>query len=112
MPTAPPATLKPLDPMNCLWYSTGNGNEKKCRRAGCANRLLTDYPPERCYALCQAAVGECRHFGAEIRREDCASCGGSVQVKVFACAVRGECTIAKQVVGVACCEGCDRFEAK
>jgi hypothetical protein len=40
--------------VNCLWYATGNGNEKRCRRPGCNNRLLTDYPPERCYATCQA----------------------------------------------------------
>lgn len=37
---------------NCAWYATGNGNEKRCSRAGCPNRMLTDHPPERCYGEC------------------------------------------------------------
>jgi len=98
--------------MNCLWCATGSGNEKKCRRPGCTNRMLTDNPPERCFAQCEAATGECRHFGAETRRVGCESCGGRVQIKVFACSLKGECTLGQPLDGIACCATCEDFAGK
>lgn len=51
---------------------------------------------------CSKPQGPCAHLGAERRRVQCQSCGGNVQVKVFACAVHGECTLSKDV-GVKVC---------
>lgn len=49
----------------------------------------------------------CRHLGEEVRRQQCGTCRGVVQLKVFACAVHGECTLGKPAPGVkGCCEGC------
>jgi hypothetical protein len=46
----------------------------------------------------------CPHRGAEVRREVCTSCGGRVEIKIFSCAIHGECTIAKQLPGVHVCD--------
>ncbi len=49
----------------------------------------------------------CVHLGAETRRQLCPSCRGHVELKVFACAVHGECTQGKPAAGVkGCCQGC------
>lgn len=55
---------------------------------------------------------DCRHFGAELRRQQCETCCGKVVLKVFACALRGECTPEKPLAGVPCCGGCHQYEAK
>lgn len=52
----------------------------------------------------------CAHRGAETRKVECPTCGGGVSLKVFACALHGECTIAKQVDGLACCATCPDYE--
>lgn len=51
-------------------------------------------------------VVACSHRGDEVRRVGCSSCGGHVQIKVLSCEIHGECTIAKRLAGVACCQGC------
>ena len=73
--------------------------------------MVTDDPPGHCYAQCQVAFGDCLHRGDETRLVGCESCGGNVQIKVFACAVRGECTAAQSLDGLACCATCEQFEA-
>jgi hypothetical protein len=55
-------------------------------------------------------VADCRHRGAELRQVECASCGGNVRIKVFACALFGECTLGKPLPGVPTCEACSRYE--
>jgi hypothetical protein len=63
----------------------------------------------------RTAVGDCRHLGgptgATVR---CPTCRGGVELKLFACAVYGECTPGKCAPGVACCQGgrCPSYEAK
>lgn len=52
----------------------------------------------------------CQHFAAESRRAACETCAGQVQVKVFACGVYGECTLAKKIGSLACCAACERYE--
>lgn len=48
-----------------------------------------------------------KHRSAEsIDTVNCKSCGPSVRVKVFECAVYGRCTVGKKVPGLACCKGC------
>lgn len=109
--------------MSCDWLvDPENTRVKLCIRPGCNNRLVTDDPPERCFARCAsphaprdehlviAAPKSCVHLGAELRREQCPTCAGHVVVKVFSCAARGECTLAKQIEGVACCQGCGEYQ--
>lgn len=48
---------------------------------------------------------DCIHRGAEVGRSQCESCNGNVQVKRFACAKHGECSLEKDV-GAKVCGGC------
>lgn len=91
--------------MNCSFTTMVAG--VRCVRCGLT--LTTTDPPERCHAICQSP--NCRHLGLELRRENCPTCAGHVQVKVFQCAVYGECTLAKKIGSIACCQTCERFEA-
>lgn len=56
--------------------------------------------------------GPCAHLGAEVRQQECDSCAGKTQIKVFACAVHGECTLGKKLDGLACCAGCKDYQPK
>ena len=47
----------------------------------------------------------------QLRLVECDSCAGKTKLKVFACALLGECTIGKQVEGVACCATCPHYSA-
>lgn len=55
--------------------------------------------------------GPCKYLGVEIDRKQCEGCGGNVLVKVFACAIHGEATLAKKMDDIDCCEGCREWEA-
>jgi hypothetical protein len=48
-------------------------------------------------------------MGTEVRLQGCSSCGGSWQIKVFACAIHGECTLGKRLDGLACCSECQDY---
>lgn len=48
---------------------------------------------------------DCALRGQEIRREECPTCNGRIQVKVFACSLHGECTLTKDV-GAQICATC------
>lgn len=53
----------------------------------------------------------CLHLGKETGAvEECAACakktGARVRLKLFRCAVHGDCTLATQIAGHACCAGC------
>jgi hypothetical protein len=54
--------------------------------------------------------GNCVHRGADVRTVKCPTCRGEVQIKVFACALHQECTLAKAVHEIACCQTCQDFE--
>ena len=55
---------------------------------------------------------DCPHRGDEIRRQVCPSCSGNVQVKVHACDLKGECTLAdKKLPGVQSCLTCPQLPA-
>lgn len=45
----------------------------------------------------------CPNRGEQIRLQPCHTCKGQLQIKVFACAQHGECTIGKQLPGVHLC---------
>jgi len=48
----------------------------------------------------------CQHRGPELRREQCPSCSGFVQVKVFQCSLHNECTMSKQIDNLKTCNTC------
>lgn len=46
---------------------------------------------------------QCLHRGELVRSERCSTCRGNVLVKVFACAVHGQCQFSGRVAGVKVC---------
>lgn len=54
---------------------------------------------------------DCRFRGSELRLQECPTCCGKVRVKVFACESHGECTLAKAIEGVSCCQGCQQYRS-
>jgi hypothetical protein len=56
---------------------------------------------------------DCTHLGvATGARVACPTCAGRVELRLFHCAVYGECTTGKAAPGVACCQGCPDYESK
>ena len=52
----------------------------------------------------------CKHFGeATGETRLCGECAGKVELKMFACAVHGQCTPATSLPGLACCQGCQDY---
>lgn len=95
---------------DCIWKAEGEGFV--CERCGTLR-------PQQVHRNCSAAAdaksvlrtGPCLHQGHELRRELCPSCRGHVEVKVLACEIHKSCTLAKQIPGVACCQGCKDYSA-
>lgn len=58
-----------------------------------------------------AVMGPCVHLGNQLRTEQCPTCSGSVKVKVFACALHGECELANKLPDVKRCGSCGDFQA-
>jgi hypothetical protein len=52
---------------------------------------------------------KCRHRGDIVRTEECPTCAGRVQLKVFSCQLHTECTLLKVINGLACCALCDDY---
>lgn len=52
----------------------------------------------------------CAYLGNELERVECPSCCGNVLVKVFACAIHGDCTAQKDV-GKAVCGTCKEYRS-
>lgn len=66
-------------------------------RCACGNQIRSHMPQDTLLAKCRVRAPKvaplpCVHLGPEVRRVACESCRGSVQIKVFACAIHGECT--------------------
>jgi hypothetical protein len=85
----------------------------------CQGNLLS---PEKCRAMRdqwarQGGFGtplqdDCQQRGlVELRRELCVTCKNTTLVKVFACAVHGECTLGQPLAGTACCRHCNDYAA-
>jgi hypothetical protein len=72
-------------------------------------RLCWLYHHDPDYRACWdgQAAAPCRHLGAPTGEAvACPSCRGSVELKLFACAVHGRCTPARPAPAVACCATC------
>ena len=53
---------------------------------------------------------DCLHRGSQVGERHCPSCSGKVTLKVFACDIHKQTTIARQVDDLACCATCDDYE--
>jgi hypothetical protein len=49
----------------------------------------------------------CVHRGPELRQEPYPTCPAGTRIKIFACAIHGECQLDDRIVGVNFCEECD-----
>ena len=96
--------------MICTWLnpSPAFGEQFICRQCGgCVTRDDTiAVLPYRRGCGTKRDLPPCRHVGEQLRTQECPTCSGRVRVKVFTCAVHGECTVAKRIDNVALCDGC------
>ncbi len=53
----------------------------------------------------------CKRLGKTLREQTCPTCRGDVRLKVFWCEVHEECTLARELEGLACCCLCDDYQA-
>lgn len=53
----------------------------------------------------------CIHRGAKLRQEPCETCGGGTRIKIFACAIHGDCQLDDKIAGVKFCGECAEFAA-
>ena len=74
------------------WEKGRGPGQSKARQSSTTNRR------ERC--ICRGEV---------LGLEECRTCKGLVQLKVFTCAMHGECTLARQTEGAACCAVCSDY---
>src|SRR3990167_658639 len=70
----------------------------------CKFERLTHYPIERGHHSCPRA--SCANLGNDLRLQDCPTCQGHVQIKIFSCSIHRECTIRNKLESVHCCVGC------
>ena len=63
--------------------------------------------PIHSLTVLDSTATECSRRGADTgQRVQCPTCSGRVELKVFACEVHGQCTIARQAPGIRMCRGC------
>lgn len=53
--------------------------------------------------------GPCQHLGHETRKQECPTCGGRIQIKVYACSLHNECTIQSRLLQVRACHQCEDY---
>lgn len=56
------------------------------------------------------ARAACVQRGTELREQACRSCAGRIRIKVFRCALYGQCTLARPLEQLACCARCSDYE--
>jgi hypothetical protein len=60
----------------------------------------------------QTRTAPCIYLGEPTgEKVECESCQGKVELKMFACACHGKCTVQKAISGLACCAICADFQA-
>lgn len=88
-----------------------------CPRCGIEVMLLTKgrLTPEQARKVhknCAKApklTTPCLHLGPELRRQECSTCQGKTEIKIFGCQVHGDCTIGKQIEALKCCAACPDY---
>jgi len=100
--------------MDCQLQFTGqtNGDQREYLCAACGRPWWSTWPAKHLHRECgglrvaMAGRGPCVHRRDETRRESCQTCQGNVRLKVFGCALHGECTLEKPLPGLSCCAVC------
>jgi hypothetical protein len=99
--------------MRCLFQKLPDGRWR-CEVCGDeTKRVYGRAPTQSCAKPASPLPKEpCVHRGAETRRvASTICCGGEkTRIKVFACAVHGECTIGTKFQGIQCCASCGEYE--
>lgn len=111
-----------MTPPNCECQSAGWCERHKC------------FKSEKLFGLCQrdpvlfqlwekcAGPGQfgqrarygaapCRSLGGLIRQIECPSCGSGIHLKVFACDIHTECTLATKNNALQGCSDCSDYQA-
>lgn len=78
----------------------------------CGYQRRTKWPAQKVHHACPQARrhDDCQNRLEEARAVECPTCTGKVRIKVFTCALHTECTLAKPLPGIACCQGCRDYE--
>lgn len=100
----------------CVYKPTGNVRDGKSELAcvRCGHHRHTVTHPAKIARACTAPPnppGACIHRGEASGTRECATCQGSVKIKLFACALHGVCTLGKRIDMLACCAQCGDYEA-
>ena len=102
----------------CHFISASEPDERgqrllRCERCGkeCRAASPTDIKSSRCRKGVRKPYSPCQHRGDSTRQQECDTCAGKTRIKIFACAIHGECTLAKKLDGIACCAGCKDYAA-
>jgi len=101
--------------LNCQFRFTGKDEATGKNTAVCVHcgrRIVT--PLLRISAECRSEKPriDCLHRHEATGARECESCAGRVKIKTFRCDLHGECTLAKQLDGLACCAACKDFTAQ
>lgn len=76
-----------------------------------ADRVASRYPELYVKETIAKEQSHCQYRGTTLRAEQCPTCSGHVAVKVFACALHGECQLGAKLQSVRSCDGCRDFRA-
>ncbi len=89
--------------IDCTWDKTADG--VVCNTCGRPSRKAVK---RNCRKVLVPNYDQCGHRGDRLRDMSCDSCGGKqTRLKVFACAVHGECSLSRKATGVRYCGSCD-----
>lgn len=83
--------------MTCILEDTGKRDGRRvltCRL--CGRTLRTNKPASTIVRTCtKPRLDPCQHLGQQTGLRTCTSCRGNTRLKVYACAVHGEATLAQ-----------------
>jgi Glycosyltransferase family 25 (LPS biosynthesis protein) len=99
-------------PCKACWFWHNDPDYRNALERRAARKAAAAY-----YASGASGRARCAHLGRDLKTLAlCGSCKGRVQLKVFACAEYGRCTLEKPAVNQAeapgCCNGCLKFRVE
>jgi hypothetical protein len=99
----------------CRFNPVGEPDENgkrlmRCEQCGKECRATTAGVNAKCRKG-RRPYSPCLHRGESTRQQECDSCAGKTRIKIFACAIHGECTIGKKLESLACCAGCKDYQS-
>jgi hypothetical protein len=99
--------------VNCSYEKTPDGKLWKCQRKNCGHETLVrphhKAAPRRQNCGGAKSAYRCQYLGSLDSEKECDSCQGKVRIKLFACAVHGQCSIGKALHGIATCSSCQDY---